>query len=432
MSIKHSNSKQIELLSLCLEKIEEKLEWPDSSEWRNSHFELLSERIFEDTQIQLSPMTLKRIWGKVSYHSFPAMHTLDVLAKFIAYENWIYFQQDIERKAQQKLLDSQSSRGIFPKPVQKNIAFVAVIISFLVLLTQFASIKGAAVLSLKDGMIRFDFEPVSQGLPNTVVFNYEVKNTQADSVFIQQSWDPNLREKVDKEGNVHTATYYYPGFYKAKLLLNKEVVSEKDLYIKSKGWLGTIDKEPIPFYLDQREISAPGIIRTRATQLTQRGYDLHESLPTSSLHLVKDFGDISGENFKLTTQFKHTLGQGAAICQKSSLVILCSETPFIIPFSIPGCVGELDLYLAGQNYSGKKNDLTGFGVSFTDWMKLEVDVNDKALKIKVNEQAIFKDTLKRNPGKIVGVRYKFHGTGAVNSLKIESPGQAPFEDTFGK
>ena len=93
MSIKYNNSRQKELLNDCLIKIENKLEWLSSVEWRHSHFELLSDRIFFETKVRLSAVTLKRLWGKVSYHSFPSITTLDVLAQFIGYENWISYQQ---------------------------------------------------------------------------------------------------------------------------------------------------------------------------------------------------------------------------------------------------------------------------------------------------------------------------------------------------
>ncbi len=268
------------------------------------------------------------------------------------------------------------------------------------------------------------------GLPNTVIFTYDVKESNTDSVFIQQSWDPKLRHKVEKSGSIFTTTYYYPGFYKAKLLLDDQIVSEKDLYIKSDGWIGTIEKSPVPFYLDEGEISGSDMIEISSDHLVERGYDLNSELPNTDLYIVEDFGEVSGNNFKLTTRFKNTLGRGEAICQKTSVFILCSETPFIIPFSIKGCIGELNMMLPGKFIGGQKNDLSGFGVDFSDWIELEVTVVNGLLEIKVNSQAVYKDTLSVDPGKLVGVRYKYHGTGAVRSLEIQSAGQLAFESSF--
>jgi len=430
MAINNSNSKQTELLGGCLRKIEDKLGWPDSAEWRHSHFELLSEKIFEDTNVQLSPITLKRLWGKVSYHSFPAMTTLDVLAKYLGYENWIYYQRDTEQPP-------LKSNSLIAKVFQitellhgKKLIFGMGAVAIFVLLSQFVSIQASGPLEKEN--LKFTFEPVTQGIPNTVIFNYDLGGTKADSVFIQQSWDSRLRKEVDKNGNIYTATYYYPGYYKAKLILNEQIVSEKDLYIESNGWLATIEDKPVPFYLDRQDIIASNMISIEAEDLIDKGYDLQGPLPYSSFHLVKDFGNISGNNFTLSTEFKNTFGAGEAICQKSSLVILCSETPFIIPFSIMGCIGELNLYLPDKQIAGQENDLSGFGVDFREWVRFTVAVEEGVLEITVNEKVVYQDVLSEDPGKIVGIRYKFHGTGAVRSLNIQSPGQSAYVADFSK
>jgi len=428
MSVETNNSRQKELLNGCLRKIEIKLEWSNSVEWRHSHFELLSKRIFEDTKVRLSAVTLKRVWGKVSYQSFPSISTLDALALFIGFDNWISYQQFPEQSDQQS---QQTPVRIFLKSFnlsKRRFAYGSGILILIGIAVLIASAKWPNLSG--DKTVSFDFKPVAIGLPNTVIFTYDVKESNTDSVFIQQSWDPKLRHKVEKNGSVFTTTYYYPGFYKAKLLLDDQIVSEKDLYIKSDGWIGTIEKSPVPFYLVKGEISGSDMIEISSDHLVERGYDLNSELPNTDLYLVEDFGEVSGNNFKLTTKFKNTLGRGEAICQRTSVFILCSETPYIIPFSIKGCIGELNMMLPGKFIGGQKNDLSGFGVDFSDWIELEVTVVNGLLEIKVNSQAVYKHTLSVDPGKLVGVRYKFHGTGAVRSLEIHSAGQLAFESSF--
>ncbi|MCL6220293.1 hypothetical protein [Zunongwangia pacifica] len=74
------------LLSKCLKKIERKLNWVASEQWQQKHFESLSELIFEKNKVRLSPLTLKRLWGKTKYDSNPSASTLDALARFLDYE----------------------------------------------------------------------------------------------------------------------------------------------------------------------------------------------------------------------------------------------------------------------------------------------------------------------------------------------------------
>ena len=65
------------LLQECKEQIEKKLGWEDSESWTNHDFQTLSDKIQEDTGVNLSIATLKRIWGKVKYDSKPTITTLN-------------------------------------------------------------------------------------------------------------------------------------------------------------------------------------------------------------------------------------------------------------------------------------------------------------------------------------------------------------------
>lgn len=51
-------------------------------------FEFLSECILEKYHERISPTTLKRIWGYLSESTTPRKSTLDILSKFVGYDNW--------------------------------------------------------------------------------------------------------------------------------------------------------------------------------------------------------------------------------------------------------------------------------------------------------------------------------------------------------
>ena len=422
--------KEKEMLLDCLGLIEERLSWPDSSEWRHSHFELLSEKIFEETGVQLSAVTLKRIWGKVSYHSYPSMTTLDVLAQFAGFVGWIDYHSEWERKAEDDRMDVASRAHIpFKQFIQKPVTILslAAVVLFAILI---AMADNAPSLVYRN--IQFDFEAVTVGVPNTVIFSYNAAESNADSVFIQQSWNDRLRHEVDKNGHTFTTTYYFPGYFRAKLLLNEKIVAEKDLYVKSGGWLGTLDLADysLPHYLTYDEIHQEGKIAISAAQAKEKGLDVSKQIPVTKFHMVDDWGEVSARDFQLNTEFRHTLSTGEAVCQHTRLLILCAEGALIIPFSIKGCIGELNLFLAGENINGQHADLSGFGVDYSDWVKLNVSANDGNLAIVVNEQNVFSQKLSYDPGKVVGVRYQFYGTGEVKSLRLKNRDKVCFQSQF--
>src|SRR5581483_8369322 len=71
------------LIRVVIKLYEEKTGWGDSTQWSNQDFLQLSELIREQTDVTISHVTLKRIWGKVKYESLPNTHTLNTLVQFL-------------------------------------------------------------------------------------------------------------------------------------------------------------------------------------------------------------------------------------------------------------------------------------------------------------------------------------------------------------
>ncbi|MEL6255534.1 MAG: hypothetical protein AAFR87_26245, partial [Bacteroidota bacterium] len=384
------------LLKRCLASIEQKMDWPDSAGWRNSHFEELAQEIWEETRVQLSTMTLKRVWGKVQYHSLPSQNTLDTLAQFIGYKNWIEFEKyEGERKSVKAKTPPEATTS-FPL---KRILIPSLLLVSLVLLSYMLwpekSVVKTEVPKIDSSGVSFDFEPLTTGIPNTVIFRYNASQTQADSVFIQQSWDPRLRNRVAKDQDYFASTYYYPGFYQAKLILNDKILLEKDLHIPSNGWMGTIDKEPIPVYLEREEMLSDSSLGIRRRHLLDAGFELTESIPIAEMHFVKEFEDLSASNFRFETEFRHSLKEGEAICQKGRVHLICSRGPIIMPFSIKGCVSELELFLPGELLEGSSTDLSGFGREVSQWTKMEIEMKDRQIQVWINGEQVFEHKLIR-------------------------------------
>jgi len=405
---------ELEKLKQCLKVIEQKVQLGSATEWKHNHFEILSEKIFRETGVQLSAITLKRVWGKLAYRSSPSISTLDALASFIGYDGWINYMH-YQSKHEEK--EPSNNRLTLPKNVLLISAFIVIIVVFL----GFLFVQNDAKTGYNKEALAFDFKPITQGLPNTVTFTYDASNTLADSLFIQQSWDPGLRHKIDKGKHFFATTYYYPGHFKAKFIVNDEVVLQKNLAINSEGWLGTIEKDPVPVYIHEPGLFKTGVISITKEDLESYGFDLNTYVPITNLHLVdNDMDEVSGRNFEFKTLFRNTFNEGDAICQQTKIYILCTNKVYGIPFSIKGCVGELKLKLPDKIIKGNDQDLTAFGVDFSNWVKLKVRVSDDKIKIMINDMLAFQDTINIDPGRIVGFKYQFHGSGGIKSLSLQS------------
>ncbi len=58
-------------------------------------FDFLSEQIFDSLHQNISPTTLKRLWGYLSEPSMPRLSTLNLLSQFVGYESWEAFCEKV-------------------------------------------------------------------------------------------------------------------------------------------------------------------------------------------------------------------------------------------------------------------------------------------------------------------------------------------------
>ncbi|WP_298902457.1 hypothetical protein [uncultured Psychroserpens sp.] len=414
-----STYKNHALVKKCLLRIEEKLGWGDATEWHSDVFIELSEVIQEKTNVLLSPTTLKRVWGKVNYTNAPSISTLNTLSQFAGYLNWRDFKNKVE--------DQQTSKTYkFEKDQKKIFAYAAIIA--LVFISLFSVINGVSD-KLEDfdfSALEFESRPIVKGLPNSVVFDFNLKGLDSDSIYIQQYWDVTKTIKLEPNQSQATGQYYYPGYFRAKLLVEGDIKKEHDLFIKSEGWLGTIDYEPIPKYFKTSEIIGTHL---KLPDFALLDIQNMENPVQSSFHLVDDFGEISGDNFLLETAFRNSYKDKWAVCQTTKIVILGTKGAMIIPFSIPGCVSDINVLLNDVYLNGKQHDLSAFGTDLSDFKDIQIQTENKTVKVIIDGETRFMKRYNVSIGHLVGIRFRFLGAGEVDYLKLTDSSNKILVDT---
>jgi hypothetical protein len=425
----------IDLLQRCCRLIEQKLGWGNSDNWQNQDFEALSAQIYDHTQVTLSVSTLKRVWGKVKYDNFPALTTLNTLAIFAGFESWRHFRQLQTSGSEAPPAPSENGHTI-AEPRRRHMAWYLIpgILAVIVIAGWvYNRSAGEARPADPADAARFSFssQPLSKGIPNSVIFNYDAAAAKSDSVFIQQSWDPKRRFQVPANGHTYTSMYYYPGYFRAKLIVGNRIVKEHELYIPSNGWLAAVDQEPVPVYFSKEEVIKDGALRIPASLLESRNIPLQPKVPEVRYYNIRDMNGLRNDNFIFETELKSEYNQGTAICQHVFVTIHCEKTAIMIPLGIPGCVAEMGLMVVDKGVSAQEADLSAFGCNMNEWVKLRCEARNKQVQIWVNGRKAYSTTFKEEANKIVGVSYRFMGTGAVNAVRFARPnGEAVLEDTF--
>jgi hypothetical protein len=404
----------------CLLMIEAKLAWGSSTSWTNYDFDNLGEVVYEQTKVRLSATTLKRIWGKLKYENTPTLTTLNALAQFAGFEDWRSFKQneidynEINYPENGGIEVSETAASYIRIEKKRHFPFWIVAGSILTIVSCFSLffIKKPQKLDLK----QFEFSAnkvITLGVPNSVVFHYDASGATSDSIFIVQTWDIRRKMLVPKNGHDHSAIYYYPGYFRAKLIIDNQIVKTHDLQITSNGWLGLVENGDKPFYFNKTDITKPDRIEINEALLLKNNFHIKPEIPQIRFFNQGDLGNLMNDNFVFETTVKNDYKEGNNVCQKTEVLIQCKDDVILIQLSAKACIGDLKLYYCGIEVNSKIADLSKFGADLTQWTKVRVETVNKQAKIFVNGIEAYSLNFPYQPTGIVGVKYRFNGVGAV-------------------
>lgn len=423
-----------DFLDLCKTKIEAKYHLGNNggSRLRQRDFEYLIDLIEETSEIKLSVSTLKRLWRDSSEQN-PHPATLDALVSILGYKDWLEFK--VDNAPQVETVESQSDDSTekitadFAK--SKLVLFGTSLVIVTLIIISFTSTKSGIPPDNLEDMLFSVNNTVSSGVPNTVIFNYDLEGIEAEEFYIQQDWDPGNREEIDPSAEYFTSIYYYPGFHKARILADETVLKTEDVFIRTEGWLAVAvynDNDDIPVYL-AADSSTGGMLSIREEALLEKGVDV-DRFGGAGFFNIRDYGGLDGHNFKSETRFR--LRELVNIpCPAIQFTIHTEEDIYFVQFTSMGCVGGIELLLGETYMSGGNNDLSPFGIDVFDWQELSLTVENKFATIFLNGENIFEAGFENDFGKVVGVDYRFSGMGDVDYLRLKKLDDTlVFEDDF--
>lgn len=406
-------------IRLWRDLIEQSLGWENSDTWNEYDFEKLSEFIFSKSDIRLSVSTLKRIWGKVQYKNTPATATLNALARALNFDDWRAFKNKIDKK---KSADKGFERNEFITLLtnKQSLLLAGAGLTTLLVFLCIIDIFKNAIWNNKNRPVNDAFTSmvISNKLPNSVVFNYNVRSETSNELYLQQSWDPKRTEKLDIRKKQHTSVYYYPGFFSAKLIADKQVRKTTSVFITTLGWTGIIDKSPVPMYLTTNSMLLKDGLGITSPMLERlKGADFFND---TWVHLCnfKYFNGASGHDFKFEAALRNTSGPELSSCRKATIEIVGTTNEILIPLSDKGCTSTLNLSLGSITIYGKDHDLSKFGCDFNSFQHVSCEVLQNRITISLNDTIIFSGVIAEDIGKIVGIEISFEGTGMIHDIKL--------------
>ncbi|MBT1687177.1 hypothetical protein KK078_11435 [Fulvivirgaceae bacterium PWU37] len=398
---------------------------------RQRELEQLADQIEQRSGVRLSLSTLKRLW-RDDVTQLPHPSTLNALVSVLDHATWADFKQATVRTP------PRESTPATLQPTRRRAtawwwtaAASAALVTLLVLLQATNRTTDYPLTLPADIPFQAD-KTVTLGVPNTVQFRYDVSGIDADSFFIQQSWDPRDKEAIDPAGHYRSSVYYLPGFHRAKLIVNDSIVRKVRIHIKTDGWLPLAeytDNSHEPFYLDKLIPASTGDLHITEAQLAAAGVDLSKRYQLRYYN-IRDFDHIRSDSFTLQARVKLDSIQHIP-CPKAHVTIVTEEDIFYLQLTTPGCVGDLYLGMGETRLRGQEHDLSALGCNLYDWQTFQIKNQGKHVAILLNHHPVYTLSYKKDFGRIVGIVFNFSNPGAIDDVSLRNgEGNVVYETAF--
>jgi len=423
------NHSEREYINLCKQLIEEKFHFEnEGGTLRQRDLEYLADSIEEGSGIKLSLSTLKRVWKK-DYDQTPHPSTLQAIVSVLGFKDWQEFK--LKSTPEPSIVAPKKTPKVFLRRWMALPAIMAVALLFW--LIAFRPRKQDKTKPMVKGPVTFTGnKTVSQGVPSTIVFNYDVSNVVADSFFFQQAWNEMEKVKIDPKGHYYSNIYYYPGFHKAKLIANDSIIKRFRVHITTDGWLPLVRysrMDNMPLYVKKNNPVVNGALHITRGDLSASNVNMDKDLVLSYFN-VREFENTNSDNFSLDTRIKSDSSNNQP-CPGFELTIMCEEHIFFVDLTGKGCERNIAVKMGEVYHDGSNNDLSGLGRDLYDWQHLKIHVTHKQATIYLDDKPVHSITFKNDFGKVVGLNYNFTGTGAIDYVKLKNgEDKLVFDDEF--
>ncbi len=311
--------------------------YTDASRMTQRDFEHISSVIEKKARIVISSTTIKRL-SKGEFSRLPQVATLNAISNYFGFTNWQEYKASEEAGGEETTLNAKDNFpkvsnfrevGIVPKrPLSR---FVLALLIIPILAAAFFMSRNKNDFGDLDKVVFTAQKNTDNKIPNTVVFNYNIDNVNADSFFIQQSWDDKRRVRIYKNHYTLTDIYYEPGYHVAKLIANDSIIKVVEVSIPTDKWFFYANEHKsnyTPEYIKVENHISKGVLGISKEILLQNDIDISKNMSYIYAYFPSK-QEVSGDNFILKTRVRMNEVKNN-LCPFLTLEIFCQRNYMII------------------------------------------------------------------------------------------------------
>ena len=415
-----------ELVEKCMQELCRKLNFSGTQNLLQRDMEFMCDSIESKTGIQISLSTMKRLLNG-QFSKLPQVATLNAITTFLDYQHW----QDFKVKHSPAITNGP----LMPEPVEaesgpvpvlktnsvftrKNFALAGLVLLAVVILSFALKLGNDSTGNLDQAKFSVQ-KATSNEIPNTVVFHYNVDNVNADSFFIQQSWDRNRRVRVYKNNYTLTDIYYEPGYHTAKLYANEEIIKTEDISIPTDRWFISAKDN---MYANPEYIKSCCLVENGTFGLEMKDFaDNQIDISKEKEYIYTYFPsklEVSSDNYTLKARIRmHEIRNNP--CPHIMVEVFCQKYFMFFRSTTKGCSGETFLQFGEHFIGGQNTDLTPLGYDVREWKDVEVTVKDKHVTISLDGKEAFTTTYENSAGLLTGLGFISNGLCEIDFVTLK-------------
>lgn len=410
---------------------------PEIGSWTNGDYLRLSSILSRHTEIQLSPSTLKRIFGKLktTERYYPQKATRDGLAQYAGFVDWDDFVEKHPRPARTGEARAEEIPGPPTKLPQPRAPLISWWPALLLMAGACAIFGWQWVKKMRNApepevaAKLICSNPVG-GNPHSAVFRIQLpENFKGDSSAFHIAFGDRARNQPIRPGAVLTHYYEMPARYYAVLHYKNRPVDTMAVYLKTNGWTATAWS-----YLDTTRVyplRAPafGLAGMSASprELLASGVDtLHTFLVD---YVNTQEWDVTGDDFELNARLATSALRPGIRCSQVIIALYGEKSRHEILLMKPGCVSWAHLVFSEKRIDGRQEDLSPVGTDLTNGGTVHLRVKDRHAELTVNDKPLYSIAYDQPIGKLYGIRISFAGIGSIQQVELKNvDGDVVFED----
>jgi hypothetical protein len=421
-----------ELVKKCLGDICRKNGFDNVTAMTQRDFEFISQEIDTVAGILISVSTIKRLLNG-EFSRMPQTATLNAISTYLGYKNWQEYKTSLLLPLT-PTPEPAVSTGVRRKwafPVHWKWAALLFITIAIIVFFSFINLSTTRARGYEKAQFSAK-KTTENAIPNTVIFTYNIDDVNADSFFIQQSWDKRKKVRIYKKHYTLTDIYFEPGYHTAKLIADDSVIKTMDVSIPTDRWFlyaKDVHFKDAPQYIKTKYRHKDGIFSLSKTDLDSNDIDTNEEKNFIYTYFPSSM-NVNSDNFSLKARVR-VIAVRNNQCPYIMYEVFCQRRFMFFKSMPPGCASEITAQFGNTYHKGKEEDLSPLCYDINKWKDIELTVKNRRVTILFDNKPVYSSAYTAPSGAITGLGFISNGLCEIDFTELKGlDGKIVYADDF--